>query len=159
MLAERYSSLSVWNALALLSSWANARMTRVPARSSCAREEMSPNRSCTRREYRYIFRAKWNVTNEMKGYGRNDRRVSIGLMAIMRETDVMIARPIDVEYMMPGPITSRTAFRSLVKCAMRSPVFLSVKNAMSRRWTRRNSSVRRRYSIFRDAPMRSQRWK
>jgi len=58
------------------------------------------------------------------GSGRNAKRVSLGLMASMNASAPAVNTSVLAEYMMAGPSSMRTAFRSLVARAMISPVRL-----------------------------------
>ena len=56
------------------------------------------------------------------GSGRKAHSVSFGLMLSMNARAPAVNTMVLAEYMMPGPSSMRTAFRSLVARAMMSPV-------------------------------------
>ena len=72
---------------------------------------------------------KYWTRTEAKGRGRKANIVRRGLMRSMNGSAKAVKTMVLAEYMMAGPRSWRTALRSLVECAIMSPVRWRWKNS------------------------------
>ena len=117
-----YSRLEVSKAAIWASSWANARMRRAAEKFSSAWAEMSENMAWMRSKRVWMRAPKYCTKTDAKGRGRKAKSVRRGLILSMKGSAKAMKTMVLAEYMMAGPRSWRTALRSLVECAMMSPV-------------------------------------
>ncbi len=114
---------------------------------------MSENMAWMRSKRLWMRAPKYCTSTEAKGSGTKAKSVSRGLMRIMNGSAAAVKTMVLAEYMMAGPRSWRTAFRSLVVRAMMSPVRWRWKKLGGWRSRLAKRSLRRSNSISREAPM------
>ena len=93
------------------------------------------------------------TATDTRGSGNNASAVSEGEIDNISETATTDTIEVVSVYMIAGPAIIRTALRSLVARDIRSPVRWRWKYDRERRCRWAKKSLRKRYSISRDAPM------
>ena len=122
MFFSRYRAFSSENRPISARSCRYARTTRTPAKFSCASVVSALNSSCTASNRRWIAPPSLIVNAGSSTIGRRASSVSRPSMRSMNTRANAPPKIVFVRYMIAGPAAIRTALRSLVSRAIRSPV-------------------------------------
>ena len=99
-------------------SCANARTSRAPEKFSCACAEISENMAWMRSNRSWILRPSICTSTLASGKGASATSVSSGEIRRRKYSAPNVNRTVLAEYMIAGPRSIRTAFRSFVIRAM-----------------------------------------